>query len=54
MGVGVRNLTNEAPPEVDSRVVLASSFNIPLGAGYDLNGRQYFFNVAVRFDDLSF
>ena len=52
-GVGIRNLTNEAPPLVDDRAVPASAFNVPLGAGYDMNGRQYFFNVAVLFDDLT-
>ena len=48
VGVGVRNVTNEAPPRVDSRVVF-SDWNIPFGAGYDLNGRSYFVNVAARF-----
>ena len=24
-------------------------YNTPLGYGYDLNGRVYFFNVAVNF-----
>ncbi|MDJ0812942.1 MAG: TonB-dependent receptor [Woeseiaceae bacterium] len=48
IGVGVRNVTDEAPPRVDRRVVF-SRWNIPFGAGYDLNGRSYFFNVAARF-----
>ncbi len=47
-GVGARNVTNEAPPKVDSRVVF-SAFNTPFGAGYDVNGRSYFVNVAARF-----
>ena len=47
-GVGVRNVLNEAPPKVDSRVVF-SAYNVPFGAGYDINGRSYFFNVAARF-----
>jgi len=47
-GIGARNVTNEAPPKVDSRVVF-SAWNIPFGAGYDMNGRSYFVNVAARF-----
>ena len=52
-GGGVRNLTNEKPPLVDRRVVF-SRWNTPFGAGYDVNGRVYFVNVAVRFDNLTF
>ncbi|MDH3578593.1 MAG: TonB-dependent receptor [Gammaproteobacteria bacterium] len=48
LGIGARNVLNEAPPKVDSRVVF-SAFNTPFGAGYDVNGRSYFFNVAARF-----
>jgi hypothetical protein len=40
---------NEAPPLVDGRVVF-SAFNTPFGSGYDINGRSYFVNAAVRFD----
>ena len=53
-GVGIRNLTDEAPPLIDDRAVPASAFNVPLGAGYDMNGRTYFLNVALRLDDLTF
>jgi iron complex outermembrane receptor protein len=48
IGAGVRNVQDEAPPQVDPRVVFAG-WNIPFGAGYDLNGRSYFINVGARF-----
>jgi iron complex outermembrane receptor protein len=48
VGVGARNIFNKKPPLVDGRVVF-SSFNVPLGAGYDMNGRTYFVNVQARF-----
>ena len=47
-GGGVRNVFNEAPPLVDGSEVLAVN-NAPIGYGYDLNGRVYFFNIAARF-----
>ncbi|MEX0975538.1 MAG: TonB-dependent receptor [Woeseia sp.] len=47
-GGGVRNVFNEAPPLVDGNEVFAVN-NAPLGYGYDLNGRVYFFNVAASF-----
>ncbi|NNF39819.1 MAG: TonB-dependent receptor [Woeseiaceae bacterium] len=49
IGVGSRNVLNEAPPLVDSRVVF-SGFNVPYGVGYDVNGRTYFVNVAARIE----
>ena len=49
IGAGARNVLNEAPPLVDGRVVF-SAFNTPFGSGYDINGRSYFVNAAVRFD----
>jgi iron complex outermembrane receptor protein len=50
-GGGVRNLFDEEPPRVDTSTVGAplAVNNTPLGYGYDLNGRVYFFNVAVNF-----
>jgi len=49
-GVGSRNVTNEKPPLVDPRDnVVFQSFNVPLGVGYDMGGRAYFFNIAARF-----
>ncbi len=48
IGVGARNVFNKKPPQVDGRAVF-SSFNVPLGAGYDINGRSYFFNIQARF-----
>jgi iron complex outermembrane receptor protein len=50
-GGGIRNLFDEEPPFVDTSTVGAplAVNNTPLGYGYDLNGRVYFFNVAVNF-----
>jgi iron complex outermembrane receptor protein len=51
LGGGIRNIFDEAPPRVDTSTVGAPTAvnNTPLGYGYDLNGRVYFFNVAVNF-----
>lgn len=48
IGGGVRNVFNEAPPEVDPDEVF-SVRNVPLGVGYDLNGRTFFLNIAANF-----
>lgn len=45
---GVSNVFDEAPPLIDTAEVLGIS-NTPIGNGYDLNGRQYFGSVSVRF-----
>ena len=49
-GIGSRNVLNEKPPLVDPRDnVVFQSFNVPVGAGYDMGGRAYFINVAATF-----
>ncbi len=48
-GGGIRNLFDEEPPIVDGSESQTFINNTPLGRGYDLNGRVYFFNVAVSF-----
>jgi len=48
LGGGIRNVLNEKPPIVDGTEVLAVN-NTPIGYGYDINGRVFFFNVAVNF-----
>jgi iron complex outermembrane receptor protein len=53
VGVGARNVFDEYPPLVDGRTVF-SGWNVPFGNGYDVNGRQYFLNVAAAFDDVGF
>ena len=53
IGVGARNVLNVAPPQVDGRIQF-SGWNTPFGAGYDINGRQYFVNIAAAFDNLTF
>ena len=47
-GGGIRNVLNEKPPVVDGTEILAIN-NTPIGYGYDINGRVYFFNIAVNF-----
>jgi len=50
IGAGVRNVFDEAPPAVDGSEVFPSVRNMPLGYGYDLNGRTFFVNVKARFE----
>ena len=45
---GIRNVFDEAPPVVDSTEITSAN-NTPLGYGYDVYGRAYFFNVLHRF-----
>ena len=47
LGAGMRNVFNEAPPEVDSGAVFAFR-NVPFGAGYDIFGRTLFLNAVYR------
>ena len=47
LGAGVRNLTDEAPPLVDSTEILSVN-NAPIGYGYNLAGRAYFLNLKYR------
>lgn len=47
MGVGVRNLFDEAPPFVDGNEITAVN-NAPIGSGYDLNGRVVFVDFSIR------
>lgn len=47
---GVRNIFDEAPPQVSDGIVTISAGNTPLNAtGYDLRGRRAFVNVSKRF-----
>ena len=48
LNVGVRNVFNTAPPQVDSGGVF-SDRNVPLGIGYDLFGRTFYTNISARF-----
>jgi iron complex outermembrane receptor protein len=45
---GVRNVFNDAPPQVDGSAV-TSIRNVPLGVGYDLFGRTVFASVNYSF-----
>lgn len=47
--LGVRNIFDEAPPQVSSRAGILQVSNTPIGNGYDLNGREFFGQVLYRF-----
>ena len=47
--LGVRNIFDEAPPQVSSRSGILQISNTPIGNGYDLNGREFFGQVLYRF-----
>ena len=47
VGAGIRNVFNKEPPVVDGSEVLSYS-NTPIGYGYDLQGRTFFFDVVYR------
>ena len=48
-GAGINNVFDKAPPEVDSNEIGSSINNVPIGYGYNLQGRTYFLNVAKQF-----
>lgn len=45
---GISNVFDTAPPLVDSSEVLAIA-NAPIGNGYDLDGREFFGSISVKF-----
>lgn len=47
VGLGVRNVRNTWPPQVDSDEVYYVYNNTPLGRGYDIQGRTIFFDFKV-------
>ena len=49
--VGVRNLLDQEPPQLDEDVlnVTDDARNVPVGVGYDRIGRTIFVNVSKRF-----
>lgn len=46
--LGVSNVFDKGPPQVDSSEVLAIG-NTPIGNGYDVDGREFFGSVKVKF-----
>ena len=46
--VGVSNLFDRSPPRVDTNEVFAVN-NIPIGNGYDLDGREFFGSIRYKF-----
>jgi len=47
IGGGIRNVFDNAPPEVDGSEVLAIN-NAPIGYGYDIGGRTLFLDLTVK------
>ncbi|NBC88596.1 MAG: TonB-dependent receptor [Alphaproteobacteria bacterium] len=47
--LGVRNIFDTAPPQVSPRAGVLQISNTPLGAPYDLNGREFFGQLLYRF-----
>ncbi len=48
--VGVNNVLDKAPPQVDEDVGgIINARSVPIGVGYDLIGRRAFFNVTANF-----
>ena len=47
IGVGSSNVFDKAPPEIDDSLWFARK-NVPLGAGYDLQGRTWFVSASIR------
>ena len=47
-GFGIRNLFDKEPPMVDGDEIDSKS-NVPLGYGYNINGRNYFMNIEYTF-----
>ena len=48
LGGGIRNVFDKNPPVVDGTEILSLN-NTPIGYGYDIMGRTYFFNVVFIF-----
>ncbi|MDZ4307565.1 TonB-dependent receptor domain-containing protein [Allopontixanthobacter sp.] len=46
--VGVSNIFDKKPPLIDTNEVFGIS-NTPIGNGYDLNGREFFGSIGVKF-----
>ena len=47
--LGVSNIFDTEPPKVDCDELFLCISNIPIGAGYNLNGREFFATVEYRF-----
>ena len=47
-GVGASNVFDVAPPLVESGEGPSKIKNVPIGAGYDLQGRTWFLSVSIR------
>ena len=49
VSVGVSNIFDTAPPRVDCGEVGLCISNVPIGGTFNLNGREFFGSVSVRF-----
>ena len=47
--IGVSNLTDVLPPQIDEEAGFTGFYNVPLGVGYDILGRSIFLNVVKEF-----
>ena len=47
---GLRNVFDEAPPQVDNSEVGGVYNNTPMGRGYDIYGRTFFLNLQMAFE----
>lgn len=47
--LGIRNLFDTAPPLISSRAGVTQISNVPIGNGYDLEGREFFGQLLYRF-----
>lgn len=48
VGFGVRNAFDKHPPKVDGSEISSYS-NVPIGYGYNILGKEYFFNISKAF-----
>ena len=48
VGFGARNIFDKAPPLVDATEGPTTLKNVPLGVGYDLDGRTWFLSASIR------
>ncbi|KWV90608.1 TonB-dependent receptor domain-containing protein [Erythrobacter sp. YT30] len=46
---GVTNIFDRAPPQVDDEAFVTSISNVPLGNGYNIDGREFFAQILYRF-----
>lgn len=48
--IAVSNVFDKEPPEVNGGEGITQVSNVPLGYGYDIQGRRFFFNITKSFE----